>query len=111
MGTASCTTSAQCGSLPGTAYCDSEGGIAACKATEVCNGCDDDLDGKVDEAPNQGSHTLTRACTNACGVAGTQTCNGNPWGACYVPTEVCNSCDENLDGLLNNAPGRYDRLK
>jgi hypothetical protein len=86
--------------------CDSEGSIVACKATEVCNGCDDDLDGLVDEAPNQGPHTLTRACTNACGVAGTQACNGSPWGACYVATEACNSCDENLDGALNNAPGQ-----
>lgn len=106
LGTASCTTSAQCSSLPGTAWCDDSGRIVACKATEVCNGCDDDLDGKIDNAPNQAAHTLTQSCTNACGVAGTQTCNGSPWGGCYSAVEVCNSCDENLDGILNNAPGQ-----
>lgn len=107
LGTATCTTSAQCSSLPGTAWCDGTGRIVACKATEVCNGCDDDLDGKIDNAPNQGERTLAQSCTNACGVSGAQTCKNNAWSGCFAPVEVCNSCDEDLDGVLNNSgPGQ-----
>lgn len=66
-------------------------------AAEVCNGVDDNCTGAVDE-------NVTRACQNACGTAGTQTCSAGVFGACSAttPAEICydrvdNDCNGNID--------------
>ena len=99
----SCTTS--CGST-GTDACS-----ATCRwsgtctpPTERCNGVDDDCDGSADEGYTCRQGT-SRSCTNACGVAGTQTCGiVCTWGTCCASAEVCQCgtlCDDDCDGLTD----------
>ncbi|MDI7267092.1 MAG: hypothetical protein QME96_03750 [Myxococcota bacterium] len=49
----------------------------------------------------------TQACSNSCGVAGSQTCSGTcAWGQCCAPSEVCgNACDDNCNGVTNEGCG------
>ncbi len=98
--TRACTLS---GGMPGsgmqTCLADCSG-YGACSGPEVCNGADDNGDGRADETfPCAQGQTV--ACTNAtCGTSGTGTCSPT----CQLPTscsapEVCNFCDDNLDGM------------
>jgi MYXO-CTERM domain-containing protein len=70
--------------------------IAGTVSAEVCDGVDNDCDGKVDE-------DLSRACSNACG-AGTETCSNGAWGGCDAPqptAEVCDGIDNDCDGQVD----------
>ncbi len=51
---------------------------------EVCNNCDDNADGYVDNAAWTAQHsTLTQSCNPSnCSVGGSQTCAWGAWGAC-----------------------------
>ena len=73
-----------------------------CTGAEVCNGCDDDANGVADNgfACAQGA---TRACTSACGTAGTQRCQGDcsGWQVCRA-AEACNSCDDDANGVADD---------
>ena len=94
-----------CSTLCGTAgvrTCASDcSGYGACVATEVCNGCDDDGDGTVDEGFTCAAGA-TEACTTSCGTSGTRTCSGTcgGFGAC-VAAEACNGCDDDGDGTAD----------
>ncbi len=92
---------------------------------DICNGCDDDVDGSVDEtqycAVGEPMDTAgaTITCTTACGTTGT----GNCTAMCGVPdviagscqfdcggsicraTEVCNYCDDDGDGSFYDDEG------
>jgi hypothetical protein len=100
-----CTTT--CGTA-GTQPCDGACHLGVCRAVaETCNGCDDDGDGQIDE-PGGGSTVQcrqgdVRSCTvPGCGTLGAQTCNsGCAWDRC-VATEVCNSCDDDGDGMVDD---------
>ncbi|HEY5944071.1 MAG TPA: vWA domain-containing protein [Kofleriaceae bacterium] len=72
--------------------------IAGSASAEVCDGQDNDCDGKVDE-------DLSRACSTACG-AGTETCKSGAWTGCDAPqpqTEICDGDDNDCDGEVDEA--------
>jgi Notch-like protein len=82
---------------------------------EVCDGLDNDCNGRTDEAANGGF--LTQACYSGApgtqGVGpcrgGAQTCDNGRYGACVgevVPAaEICDGQDNNCDGRADNLPG------
>ena len=60
---------------------------------EICDGKDNDCDGKVDEY-------LKQSCTSG-GCRGTQTCTKGKWGTCSAPkptAEICDNKDNDCDG-------------
>jgi hypothetical protein len=98
--TRSCTTS--CGST-GSQRCDADTCTyeACVPPAEVCNGEDDDCDGRIDQtfACVTGA---TRTCTSGCGTAGTQTCTaGCAWGTCVPSPEACNGMDDDCDSMCD----------
>lgn len=96
-----CTTT--CGSA-GTQPCSAACTLGACVAsTETCNDCDDNGNGSIDEglACRRGT---TTSCSTSCGTAGSRTCAADCSGysACVAPTELCNDCDDNGNGLVDD---------
>lgn len=103
----------RCTSAPGAwvdqnSYPQSPAGTCQCvPSPEVCDGRDNDCDGRVDDG-------LTRSCytgpagTSGRGIcrAGSQTCAAGRWGACsgqVVPrAETCNRMDDDCDGRVDD---------
>lgn len=149
-----CTNS--CNHQFGAQTYNANGTIRGCNTgTEICNGCDDDGDGTVDNVEYT-TTALSQACNRpdgpVCAVGGTQTCTAGAWsqcsgcsgftadcssgqgincangdaghlcdsschaiaGPCRPQTcisgnetaTMCNGCDDNCDGFVDNNPGQ-----
>ncbi len=77
---------------------------------EVCNGCDDDLDGDVEESFVCAIGDTAVSCVTPCIVAGapgagtgecSPDCSGGSAESCRA-IEVCNYCDDDGDGVIDN---------
>ena len=94
----------QFGRCPGNQICQVDGGFTACLAPpavqEVCNGADDDCNGRIDDfiAPD---------CTRTVGMVtctGPQVCFASAGLVCTARTpavEACNYEDDNCDGQID----------
>lgn len=63
---------------------------------EICDGLDNNCDGRVDE-------DLSRACTSECG-SGHQTCEAGVWLECDAPLpelEICDGIDNDCDSVID----------
>ena len=72
--------------------------------TEICNGRDDDCDGKVDNIPGT-DKPITKPCKTACGT-GIRPCQVGDWSICSAPyptPEVCDGKDNDCDGKTDEA--------
>ena len=115
-----CKITNTAGTCYGAETCDSEDGWGGCTAktpvAEVCNGLDDDCDGRVDEDVSEPA----QACAN---TVGADTCSA-PWicagtdgwvcNAGIPKAELCNGTDDNCNGAVDetfkNVSGVYNTL-
>lgn len=94
-GTVACTG---CGGRAGTQTCSPDCQVAGCYVgPEVCNNCDDNGDGSIDNAwNNSNNYSLTESCNpNSCSQGGTRTCTAGGWSACSGcgGTAACVGCE------------------
>jgi hypothetical protein len=87
-----------CGGRAGTATaCNSSCQVSRCNVgPETCNGCDDDGDGVVDNAPgNTQASSLVLSCTvsdNSCAVHGSRACTAGTWTSCQGCSGAFSNC-------------------
>jgi hypothetical protein len=106
-----CTEAGFLGDCGNATQVCSGGGWGMCPSTigtEACGGGDENCDGQWNEnqtcspatAPDGGS--APQACDNGCPTSATQPCTETcSWGACSA-AEVCNYCDDDMDGTLSD---------
>ncbi len=88
----------------GFAVCSPRGVPGACRpavpsSTEQCNGCDDNADGVVDNAPgSKVPGSVVELCQGPGICSGSKRqCTQAGWDVCKVPEEICNGLDDDCD--------------
>ncbi len=72
---------------------------------EVCDGVDQNCNGKTDEG-FACSTGMTASCLTTCGTGGVRTCQKTcAWTTCSPPPELCNGVDDDCDGTPDNGFG------
>ncbi len=77
-------------------------------AREICDGMDNDCNGVADtDGAGECVENQILPCATACGSSGTTSCDASchfrsPGPACAASAEVCNYCDDNLDGTTDD---------
>ncbi len=95
------TTCGSTGNVTCTPQCEIPSGCAP--PPEICNGLDDDCVNGADDTFACKQFDVV-SCATSCGSAGTRKCTATcslP-STCDAPAEVCNSLDEDCDGLADN---------
>ncbi len=98
---------------PGTEECNN-GVWGYCTAPqptdEICNGYDDNCDGRIDEIGCGCEHGDTQPCGEAIGVCerGVRHCERGVWGECQLPYDPNNLVEICNDGLDNDCDGEVD---
>jgi hypothetical protein len=76
--------------------------------TEICDGKDNDCDGKVDNVKGASSPISRKCSVGRC--SGQQQCQAGKWATCQTTTapaaEICNNQDDDCDGWIDNAKGQ-----
>lgn len=73
---------------------------------EVCNGKDDDCDGKPDDGFDCVLGSGPVACTTSCGTTGSRTCSATcTLSTCAPPGESCNLVDDDCNGKCDDLDG------
>ncbi|NTX39793.1 hypothetical protein HUA78_35685 [Myxococcus sp. CA033] len=110
VGTQYLSCADDCSGYSAKRWCRENGTVGPCTrdtpTTELCNGCDDDQDGVVNNAPGQGTNTLTRECVGPGGACpgSTEACATGSWsGVCNAPPEACNGLDDDCDGTIDES--------
>jgi sugar lactone lactonase YvrE/uncharacterized protein YegL len=107
----SCTAGSGACQNQGRVVCAADGKGVRCNAsprpatTEVCDGRDNDCDGKTDEG-------LSRECANKCGQKGRESCRQGRWVGCTAPAprpEVCDGKDNDCNGKIDDLSKRSCR--
>ena len=78
--------------------------------SETCNGMDDDGDSRVDEGDGREcAQNAVEACSTECETGGFRRCDSAcMWereGGCYADAEICNYCDDDGDGTIDDERG------
>ena len=107
-GVGACAVAGVWGCEEGIGACLGEEGAAG---VEVCDGVDDDCDGRVDEGVGGGE--ACEAGAGACREGGRTVCDGNGEAVCQVAgvaagEEVCNGVDDDCDGSSDEGFGVGD---
>ncbi len=75
-------------------------------SAEICDGLDNNCDGKVDARID--GLVLTESCGQACPAAAVRLCLNGAWSACDVRSvELCNGVDTNCDSVIDNQSACY----
>jgi hypothetical protein len=93
---------------------DNGGGVlipGSCSAyrSELCNGCDDDGDGLVDENPSNSGPLTNGTCSSSVGCPGTSTCVNGAF-QCVYQVGARRSCANDFGGPRLNPWATDDRL-
>ncbi|MCY0996427.1 hypothetical protein OWM54_04700 [Myxococcus sp. MISCRS1] len=108
VGTQFLSCSDDCDGHAARRWCAEDGTAGPCTrdtpTEERCNGCDDNQDGIINNAPGKGPYTLTRSCVGPGGACpgSTEACLSVFWsGVCNAPAEACNGLDDDCDGVID----------
>lgn len=99
----SCTRTNACNTYTGTQACGLDGiPFGSCNVAEVCNGCDEDLDGQVDEGLSGCNGVVCGSMFERCGDNLDNDCDGSVNEGCAGSTTPCTSSEDEFPFVFNS---------